>query len=108
MIMSDIHTPQESTPPADAPSAKEGTSPDRLAKRLGEQNETQVDLIQAIPVPHVGRWIAAGVIAVLAAMGVPEEQIESSIRLSWGAETDEALLKTEFAKLLTAAKVLVQ
>ena len=70
MIMSDIHTPQESTPPADAPSAKEGTSPDRLAKRLGEQNETQVDLIQAIPVPHVGRWIAAGVIAVLAAMGV--------------------------------------
>jgi amino ABC transporter, permease protein, 3-TM region, his/glu/gln/arg/opine family len=70
MIMSDIHTPQESTPPADAPSAKEGTSPDRLAERLGEQNETQVDLIQAIPVPHVGRWIAAGVIAVLAAMGV--------------------------------------
>ena len=45
---------------------------------------------------------------VLAAMGVPEEQIESSIRLSWGAETDEALLKTEFAKLLTAAKALVQ
>lgn len=41
---------------------------------------------------------------VLAAMGVPAEQIESSIRLSWGAETDEALLKTEFAKLLTAAK----
>ena len=45
---------------------------------------------------------------VLAAMGVPVEQIESSIRLSWGAETDEALLKTEFAKLLTAAKALVQ
>lgn len=45
---------------------------------------------------------------VLAAMGVPEEQIESSIRLSWGAETDGALLKTEFAKLLTAAKALVQ
>ena len=45
---------------------------------------------------------------VLAAMGVPAEQIESSIRLSWGAETDEALLKTEFAKLLTSAKVLVQ
>lgn len=45
---------------------------------------------------------------VLAAMGIPEEQIESSIRLSWGAETDEALLKTEFAKLLTAAKALVQ
>lgn len=45
---------------------------------------------------------------VLAAMGVPTEQIESSIRLSWGAETDEALLKTEFAKLLTAAKALVQ
>ena len=41
---------------------------------------------------------------VLAAMGVSAEQIESSIRLSWGAETDEALLKTEFAKLLTAAK----
>ena len=45
---------------------------------------------------------------VLAAMGIPEEQIESSIRLSWGAETDVALLKTEFAKLLTAAKALVQ
>lgn len=45
---------------------------------------------------------------VLTAMGVPEEQIESSIRLSWGAETDEALLKTEFAKLLAAAKALVQ
>ena len=45
---------------------------------------------------------------VLAAMGVSAEQIESSIRLSWGAETDEALLKTEFAKLLTAAKALVQ
>lgn len=45
---------------------------------------------------------------VLAAMGVPAEQIESSIRLSWGAETDRALLKTEFAKLLAAAKALVQ
>lgn len=45
---------------------------------------------------------------VLRAMGVSAEQIESSIRLSWGAETDEALLKTEFAKLLTAAKALVQ
>ena len=45
---------------------------------------------------------------VLAAMGVPEEQIESSIRLSWGAETDRALFKTEFAKLLAAAKALVQ
>lgn len=41
---------------------------------------------------------------VLAAMGVPAEQIESSIRLSWGAETDMKQLKTEFAKLLTAAK----
>ena len=45
---------------------------------------------------------------VLRAMGVPAEQIESSIRLSWGAEMDAALLKTEFAKLLTAAKALVQ
>lgn len=45
---------------------------------------------------------------VLAAIGIPTEQIESSIRLSWGAETDAALLKTEFAKLLTAAKALVQ
>ena len=45
---------------------------------------------------------------VLTAMGIPVEQIESSIRLSWGAETDPALLKTEFAKLLTAAKALVQ
>lgn len=41
---------------------------------------------------------------VLAAMGVPAEQIESSIRLSWGAETDMKQLKTDFAKLLTAAK----
>jgi len=46
MIMSDIHTPQESTPPADAPSAKEGTSPDRLAERLGGQNGDQAGLIQ--------------------------------------------------------------
>ena len=45
---------------------------------------------------------------VLTAMGIPVEQIESSIRLSWGAETDRALLKTEFARLLTAAKALVQ
>lgn len=45
---------------------------------------------------------------VLAAMGVPAEQIESSIRLSWGAETDVALLKTEFAKLLMTARELVQ
>lgn len=41
---------------------------------------------------------------VLAAMGVSAEQIESSIRLSWGAETDMKQLKTDFAKLLTAAK----
>lgn len=41
---------------------------------------------------------------VLRAMGVPAEQIESSIRLSWGAETDMKQLKTDFAKLLTAAK----
>lgn len=45
---------------------------------------------------------------VLRAMGVPAEQIESSIRLSWGAETDPELLRTEFAKLLMAAKELVQ
>ena len=45
---------------------------------------------------------------VLAAIGIPTEQIESSIRLSWGAETDPELLRTEFAKLLTAAKALVQ
>ena len=43
---------------------------------------------------------------VLKAMGIPAEQIESSIRLSWGAETDPELLRTEFAKLLLAAKEL--
>ena len=45
---------------------------------------------------------------VLRAMGVPAEQIESSIRLSWGADMDMKQLKTDFAKLLTAAKALVQ
>lgn len=44
---------------------------------------------------------------VLSAMGVSAEQIESSIRLSWGAETDPELLRAEFAKLLMAAKELV-
>lgn len=45
---------------------------------------------------------------VLLAMGVPVEQIESSIRISWGADTDPDLLKAEFSKMLSMAKKLAQ
>lgn len=45
---------------------------------------------------------------VLVAMGIPIEQIENSIRISWGPETDPVLLKKEFSKLLAAAKELVR
>lgn len=41
-------------------------------------------------------------------MGDSKWQIENFIRLNWGAEMDEALLLTEFAKLLTKTKELVQ
>ena len=45
---------------------------------------------------------------VLAAMGLPIERIESSIRISWGPETNLEQLGVEFKELLSAAKNLVQ
>ena len=45
---------------------------------------------------------------VLTAMGLPADQIESTIRISWGADTDIDLLKAEFSKLLAAARELAQ
>ena len=35
-----------------------------------QQTEEQPQLIHAIPVPHYGRWLAAAVLALLAAMGI--------------------------------------
>lgn len=43
---------------------------------------------------------------VLAAMGLPEERIESSIRISWGADTDLAKLQEEFEKLLAYVQMI--
>lgn len=43
---------------------------------------------------------------VLTAMGVPEEQIESSIRFSWGPDTDPDKIREELPKLLEAVKKL--
>lgn len=45
---------------------------------------------------------------VLAAMGLSAERIASSIRISWGADTDRERFSEEFAKLLTAARELAQ
>ena len=45
---------------------------------------------------------------VLAAMGLSAERIASSIRISWGADTDRERFSEEFAKLLTVARELVQ
>lgn len=45
---------------------------------------------------------------VLTAMGLPADQIESTVRISWGADTDADLLKAEFSKLLDAARELAQ
>ena len=45
---------------------------------------------------------------VLAAMGLSAERIASSIRISWGADTDRERFREEFAKLLTVARELVQ
>ena len=45
---------------------------------------------------------------VLLAMGMPIEQIECSVRISWGADTDPSLLKTEFSRMLSIAKNLAQ
>ena len=41
---------------------------------------------------------------VLTAMGLPEEQIESSIRVSWGPLTDIQLVQVEFGRLLEYVK----
>lgn len=45
---------------------------------------------------------------VLAAMGLSAERIASSIRISWGADTDRERFSEEFAKLLMVARELVQ
>lgn len=44
---------------------------------------------------------------VLTAMGIPENQIESSIRISWGSSTDINELEQQFEKLLETAQSLV-
>ena len=41
---------------------------------------------------------------VLIAMGIPVEQIEQSIRVSWGPDTDLAEFAREFSALLAIAK----
>ena len=41
---------------------------------------------------------------VLIAMGIPTEQIESSVRISWGVDTDEEELLTNLSNLLETAK----
>lgn len=45
---------------------------------------------------------------VLFAMGVPVEQIENSVRISWGADTDLILLKARFSEILSMAKKIAQ
>ena len=45
---------------------------------------------------------------VLAAMGLSAECIASSIRISWGADTDRERFSEEFAKLLTVAREFAQ
>ena len=45
---------------------------------------------------------------VLLAMGIPVEQIEHSVRISWGPETDIAELRFGVTKLLEAVKALAQ
>lgn len=37
-------------------------------------------------------------------MGIPLDKIESSIRISWGADTDIDAVKESFAKILMVAK----
>ena len=44
---------------------------------------------------------------VLVAMGLEENRISSSVRLSWGAGTDQDELKSNIAELLNVAKGLV-
>ncbi len=43
---------------------------------------------------------------VLTAMGVPSENIDDSVRISWGPDTDIELLQKEFTRLLAIAKKL--
>lgn len=45
---------------------------------------------------------------VLAAMGLSAERIASSIRISWGTDTDRERFSEEFAKLLTVAREFAQ
>ena len=45
---------------------------------------------------------------VLTAMGLSAERIASSIRISWGADTDRERFSEEFAKLLTVAREFAQ
>ena len=45
---------------------------------------------------------------VLQAMKIPTNQIESSIRISWGPDIDIEAFKNEFKKFLDTAKLLVQ
>lgn len=44
---------------------------------------------------------------VLTAMGIPVEEIENAIRISWGADTDVFEIEKEFGNLLDVAKKLV-
>ena len=43
---------------------------------------------------------------VLTAMGIPVDQIESSVRISWGPDIDVVALITEFSNMLNVAKAL--
>lgn len=45
---------------------------------------------------------------VLTAMGLPLERIESSVRISWGPDTNIDFLKTNFKELINIAKMLAQ
>ena len=45
---------------------------------------------------------------VLRAMQIPTDRIESSIRISWGSDTDEEEFKSNFYELLEIAKNLIQ
>lgn len=44
---------------------------------------------------------------VLTAMGIPEEQIYNSIRISWGANSNKIEIEKEFRKMLNVAEKLV-
>ena len=43
---------------------------------------------------------------VLSAMGIPTEQIENSVRISWGADSDREEVERNFTSLLSVAKQL--